>query len=85
MIKIFSRTNGGGGGKAPAPPPPPAAPPPPPPSEDQGPDPEMQAEIERQRALRFKAGQIGSATSTTGADETLGSSETTNKTTILGA
>lgn len=85
MIKIYSRTNGGGGDKAPAPPAPAAAPPPPPPSEDQGPDPAMQAEIERQRALRFKAGQIGSNTGTTGQDQTLGSSETTNKTTILGA
>lgn len=57
--KMF-RTNGGGGGKAPPPPPPPAPAPPPPPTEDAGPDPAMQAEIERQRALRFKAGELGS-------------------------
>lgn len=58
------RTNGGGGGKAPPPPPPPAPAPPPPPAESSGPDPAMQAEIERQRALRFKAGELGSNDST---------------------
>lgn len=61
--KMF-RTNGGGGGKAAPPPAPAAAAPPPPPSEDTGPDPKMQAEIERQRALRFKAGELGSNDST---------------------
>lgn len=56
--------NGGGGGKAPPPPAPAAAPAPPPPAEDSGPDPAMQAELEKQRALRFKAGQLGSEDTT---------------------
>lgn len=58
--------NGGGGGKAAAPPAPAAPAPPPPPAEDTGPDPAMQAEIEKQRGLRFKAGQLGSDTETSG-------------------
>lgn len=82
--KIF---NGGGGGKAPAMPAPAAAAPPPPPSEDTSQDPAMQAEIERQRSLRFKAGQLGSE-DTTGSNDTTGSGtdvqDTTNKTTLLG-
>lgn len=65
-IKKYKVFNGGGGGKAAAPPPPPAPAPPPPPAEDTGPDPAMQAEIEKQRGLRFKAGQLGTDTETTG-------------------
>ena len=77
--------NGGGGGKAPSPPPPPAPAPPPPPAEDSGPDPAMQAEIEKQRALRFKAGQLGSESDVTGSDTATTGAEEPPKTTILGA
>ena len=70
--------NGGGGGKAPSPPPPP-------PAEDSGPDPAMQAEIEKQRALRFKAGQLGSESDVTGSDTATTGAEEQPKTTILGA
>jgi hypothetical protein len=79
LRKIF---NGGGGGKAPPPPPPPAPAPPPPPAEDSGPDPAMQAEIERQRALRFKAGELGSADTPTGAGTDM--QDTTQQKTLLG-
>lgn len=81
-INRLKRTNGGGGGKAPPPPAPAAAPAPPPPAEDSGPDPAMQAEIEKQRALRFKAGQLGSE-DTTGTGTTM--AEPTPQKTLLGA
>jgi hypothetical protein len=62
-------TNGGGGkAEAPPPPPPPAAAPPPP--EESGPDPAMQAELEKQRALRYKAGTLND-TAVTGAGTSL--------------
>lgn len=77
--------NGGGGGKAPPPPPPPAPAPPPPPAEDTGPDPAMQAEIEKQRSLRFKAGQLGSSSDMTGSDTSATGNEEQPKTTLLGA
>lgn len=78
-MKRFKVLNGGGG-KAPEMAPPPPAPPPPPP-EDKGPDPAMQAEIEKQRALRFKAGAEG----TTGADQsTTGADEQEQPKTLLG-
>lgn len=80
-IKLAKILNGGGGGKgAPPPPPPPAPAPPPPPAEDPGPDPAMQAEIEKQRGLRFKAGQLGSDAETTGT----GTDLEQNKKTLLG-
>ena len=80
MKKIFN--GGGGGGKSgPSAPPPQAPPPPPPPAAEPGPDPAMQAEIEKQRALRYQAGQIGQA-DTTGSGV---STEDKTKTTILGA
>lgn len=69
--KIRLITNGGGGkAEAPPPPPPPAAAPPPP--EDAGPDPQMQAELEKQRAARYNAGKIGSDESVTGTEQTTG-------------
>ena len=77
--KKLPTTNGGGGKSAPPPPPPPAPPPPPPP--DEGTDPALQAEIEKQRALRAGSGQIpfeeelGSGTTT---------EEQTTKKTLLG-
>lgn len=79
-------SNGGGGGKS-APAPAPAAAAPAPPPTDTGPDPAMQAEIERQRALRFKAGQTGTDGATTGDQQATGTTEDPNKktTTILGA
>lgn len=80
-------TNGGGGGKAPPMAAPAAAAPAPPPTENQGPDPAMQAEIERQRSLRFKAGQTGDSQST-GTDAATGTTTedpNAKKTTILGA
>lgn len=64
-MRIGKIRNGGGGDKAPQAPAPAA--PAPAPVEDKGPDPAMQAEIERQRALRFKAGAEG----TTGSDTTV--------------
>lgn len=85
-MKIKKITNGGGGDKAPSAPPPAAAAPAPV-TTDTGPDPAMQAEIERQRALRFKAGAqdtTGSDQTTTGSDtETTTAKENTNKT-LLG-
>lgn len=88
MIKIRSRRNGGGGGKAAAPPSAPAAAAAPAPVvEDTGPDPEMQAELERQRAQRYQAGKTGSNTEGTGSGVVLEeekTTETTPKTTILG-
>jgi len=83
LLNKMHRTNGGGGGKAPAMPAPAAPAPPPPPPADNGPDPAMQAEIEKQRALRYKAGQIGSNTDTTGQQQNTGTDQ--NKTTLLGA
>lgn len=80
--KINLVLNGGGGGKGAAPPPPPAPAPPPPPAEDTGPDPAMQAEIEKQRALRFKAGQLGSEQDTTGSGTT--TTDQTQQKTLLG-
>lgn len=80
-MKRFKVLNGGGG-KAPEMSAPPAAAPPPPPAEDQGPDPAMQAEIEKQRALRFKAG----AEDATGSDQdAVGANEETKPQTLLGA
>ncbi len=83
-------TNGGGGGKVEAPAAPAAAAPAPPPAENTGPDPAMQAEIERQRQTRFKAGQLAENETTGNANETTGSApttptDTTGGKTILGA
>lgn len=77
----YLRNGGGGGGKAPAPAAPAAPPPPPPPVEDTGPDPAMQAELEKQRALRFKAGELGSSSDTTGSGTQL---NTEQQKTLLG-
>jgi len=77
-------TNGGGKAEAPSTPAPMAAPPP---AEDTGPDPAMQAEIERQRALRFKAGAAdttGSDTSTTGTGTDTSTNNTDTSKTLLG-
>lgn len=80
--KWYQVSNGGGGGKAPAAPAPAAPAPPPPPTEDTGPDPAMQAEIEKQRGIRFAAGKLGTDEDTTGAGTTV--NEEANKTTLLG-
>lgn len=86
LYKLLSRTNGGGGGKGggSAPPPAPAAAPPPPPTDNSpAQDPAIQAEIERQRSLRYKAGQIGFAKEDTGSGTSV--VEDSNKKTLLGA
>lgn len=81
--KIKSISNGGGGGgKAPPPAAAPAPAPPPPPVEDTGPDPAMQAEIEKQRALRFKAGVLGADEEGTGQGTEMADAEP--KKTLLG-
>ena len=91
MIKIRQRRNGGGGGKAAAPPPAPAAAAAPAPVvEDTGPDPQMHAELEKQRALRYQAGKLGNTAEGTGTGTTMTETkqeETTtgNNSTILGA
>lgn len=83
MMRRFKITNGGGGkGGGAAPPPPPAPAPPPPADDNPAMDPALQAEIERQRSLRFKAGQIGYAEENTGAGTA--TDETQNKKTLLG-
>lgn len=79
-MKKINRWTNGGGDKAPTPSAAPAAAAPAP-VEDTGPDPAMQAEIERQRALRFKAG----ASTTTGSDQsTVGSDQQEQPKTLLG-
>lgn len=86
MLVIGKRMNGGGG-KVEAPPPAAPAAAPAPVVEDTGPDPEMQAELERQRAQRYQAGKTGSNTEGTGSGVVLEeekTTETTPKTTILG-
>lgn len=76
MIKIHKRLCGGGGGKvsAPAPPPAPAAAAAPV-VEDTGPDPEMQAELEKQRAQRYQAGKLGQTTEDIGSGTALSDEE----------
>lgn len=81
-IKLISN-GGGGGGKAPPPAAAPAPAPPPPPVEDTGPDPAMQAEIEKQRALRFKAGVLGADDEGTG-EGTEMADQAVQKKTLLG-
>jgi hypothetical protein len=81
--KYLRVTNGGGGGKASAPPPPPPPAPPPPPPVDQGQDPSLQAEIEKQRAARFAAGKENLDENATGTGTDL-NSDTAGKKTLLG-
>lgn len=86
MLFIGKRLNGGGGGgkSGAAPPAAPAAAPAPVVAEDTGPDPEMQAEIEKQRAQRYQAGKMGANSEGTGEGVTL--EEPAGKTTtILGS
>lgn len=85
MLVIGKRLNGGGGGKAEAPAPAaPAAAAAPVVAEDTGPDPEMQAEIEKQRAQRYTAGKMGANSEGTG--EGVALEDTSGKTTtILGS
>lgn len=83
MIKILRRSNGGGGKVSAPPSAPAAAAAPAPVVEDTGPDPAMQAELEKQRAQRYQAGKTGSNSETTGQGTTM--AEEKPKSTILGA
>lgn len=75
----------GGGGKVEAPPPAAPAAAAPPVVEDTGPDPEMQAELEKQRAQRYRAGKMGANSEGTGEGTTLTEKTEQPTTTILGS
>lgn len=84
MLRIGKRLNGGGGKDYSPPPAAPAAAAAPV-VEDTGPDPEMQAELEKQRAQRYQAGKMGANSEGTGEGTSLQEETKPTTTTILGS
>lgn len=83
---VIGKRLAGGGGKVEAPPPAAPAAAAAPVVEDTGPDPEMQAELEKQRAQRYQAGKMGANSEGTGEGTSLTeTTQTPTTTTILGS